>query len=190
MSFFLVHHFCFAKIRAADGGPFSAFPVYLVAAAGAGDNDAALPLRHTAHRAALGAGKVAMVLIHPLLLVSGDAAADGIPDLRHKAGVFRPALFQIAGKHTVQRQEHDDRGHEAHNAVCRRLPVPQEYVDDVQQQRRPDHGQAEAIHAVAAIHEARQRVADALEEVHKNKAPLPGNYSNTDEIFYRKSQKR
>ena len=143
---FLEHHFCFAKIRAADGGPFSAFPVYLVAAAGAGD--------------------VAMVLIHPLLLVSGDAAADGIPDLRHKAGVFRPALFQIAGKHTVQRQEHDNGGHEAHNAVCRRLSVPQEYVDDVQQQRRPDHGQAEAVDTVTAIHKTRKRVADALEKVH------------------------
>ena len=161
-----------SRLSGTTSGSFSALSVYLVAAAGAGDDDAALPLRHAAHRAALGAGEVAVVLIHPLLPVSGDAAADGIPNLFHKAGVLRPALFQIAGKHTVQRQKYNDCGNETQNAVHRRLLVPQENVDNIQQQRRPDHGQAEAVDTVTAIHKTRKRVADALEEVHTVKAPL------------------
>lgn len=53
-------------------------------------------------------------------------------------------------------------------------------VDDIQYQSRPDHGQRQPVHTVAPIHEARQRVANTLQEVHKT-VPLPS--ASTPQVF-------
>lgn len=154
--------------------------MYLIAAARAGDDDASFPSGHPAHRAAARAGKVAVLFIHPLLPFPGNTAADGPPDLLHEPCVLRPALLQIAGKHPEQCQQGDDPGHGADDAVCQRHLLPQKNVDDIQYQSRPDHGQRQPVHTVAPVHEARQRVADTLQEVHKT-VPLPS--ASTPQVF-------
>ena len=147
-------------------GHISTLSVYLVAAAGAGDDDAPLPSGYAAHRAAAGAGEVPVLLVHPLLAASGDAPAHRPPDLLHEPCVLPAPLLQIPGKHPEQRPQHQNTRRKTDDAVYRRLALPQEHIDEVQQDRRPQHGQPQLIHTVAPVHETRQRVAYALQKVH------------------------
>ena len=130
----------------------SAFPVDLAAALGTRDDDLALALGHAAHRAALGAGEVLVLLVHPLLLISGGAALDGPPHLLQKAGVLCPPLLQAAGKHAVHSDDQQHRGQKADDQM--HCLLFDEHVGHIQQQGRPDGGQAQLICAVAAIHKA------------------------------------
>ena len=130
----------------------SAFPVDLAAALGTRDDDLALALGHAAHRAALGAGEVLVLLVHPLLLISGGAALDGPPYLLQKAGVLCPPLLQAAGKHAVHGDDQQHRGQKADDQM--HCLLFDEHVGHIQQQGRPDGGQAQLICAVAAIHKA------------------------------------
>ena len=86
-------------------GHISTLSVYLVAAAGAGDDDTPLPSGYAAHRAAAGAGEVPVLLVHPLLAASGDASAHRPPDLLHEPCVLPAPLLQIPGKHPEQRPD-------------------------------------------------------------------------------------
>ena len=100
------------------------------------------------------------------LAASCDAPAHRPPDLLHEPCVLTAPLLQIPGKHPEQRPQHQNTRRKTDDAVYRRLALPQEHIDEVQQDRRPQHGQPQLIHTVAPVHETRQRVAYALQKVH------------------------
>lgn len=148
---------------------YSAFAVDLAAALGAGDDDLPLAPRHAAHRPAVGAGEILVLLVRPLLLITGSAALDRPPYLLQKAGVLRPALLQIPGEHAVDRDDQQHRGQEADDQVNGLLP--DKHIDHIQQKHCPDGGQSQLIRAVASVHETRQRVADFFQKVHTEDRP-------------------
>ena len=147
----------------------SAFPADLAAALGTCDDDLALAPGHAAHRAALGAGEVLVLLIHPLLLISGGAALDGPPHLLQKAGVLCPPLLQAPGEHAVHGDDQQHRGQKADDQM--HCLLFDEHVGHIQEQGRPDSGQAQLICAVASVHKARQCVADSLQKIHTEVRP-------------------
>ena len=110
-----------------------------------------------------------MLLIHPLLLISGGAALDGPPHLLQKAGVLCPPLLQAPGEHAVHGDDQQHRGQKADDQM--HCLLFDEHVGHIQEQGRPDSGQAQLICAVASVHKARQCVADSLQKIHTEVRP-------------------
>ena len=138
----------------------SAFAVDFRAALGAGDDDAALAPGYPAHRAAVGAGEI-LVLLVP---AAGQGLPQGIDHLVHISRILCPALGQVLGKHAKHHPNGQHHGHRRQNAVGHL--VPDKEVDHVQNNGRPEGHEPQLVHAVAPIHEPGQGVANFLEEIH------------------------
>ena len=157
----------------------SAFSVDLAAALGTGDDDLALTARHTAHRAAVGAGEI---LVLPVLN-GGKLPLQRPPDQLQELGIFRAALGQILGEHTEDHPHRQHGGQRMEDHIYQ-IVLDKDF-DGVQRQRRQDHRHTQLIRAVSSVHKAHQRIANSTQETH-TKASLLQDVRKILRSFYDK----
>ena len=131
----------------------------LIAALGTGDLDPALAPGDTADGLAVLADKV-LVLLVPAALPGApnpplQAAPEGVPVV-----VFLLPLVDVFG-------EHPENGDAPHcQAEIVQDADPQQAGEQAADQAQPDEGEVQVIHAVAAVHETGETVADLAKEIH------------------------
>ena len=143
----------FGSALAADGA----------ATLGTGDDDVALAPGYTAHGAAVGTGKVFVLLVH----AAHPAVFNRVHDFSEKPSILPAPLRQIAGEHTKQDPHHQHkirRGQKHINGVA--AAAAEKEIHRVEHQQQNDGCPAKLVRAVAPVHKTGKCVAQFLKKTH------------------------